>query len=65
MCVYEKARVDDETDDRGTGLGPVALEGGPEDERDDCTHEVVIVDWRGSSESDALSQASSSTQSAD
>jgi hypothetical protein len=44
MCVYEKARVDGETDARGTGLGFVAVEGGLEDESEDCTHDVVIVD---------------------
>lgn len=65
MCVYEKARVDDETGVLGTGLGCVVAEGGLEDESEDCIHEVVIVDWRGDSESDALSQASSSAQSAD
>ena len=60
-CVYEKASVEDDEFDAGLGIffGNVL----------DCgttgrAHELVSVDRRGSSESDVLSQASSSPQSA-
>ena len=63
-CVYEDARVDDEADgldgDFGTGLGLVT---DIEDVLDVGSHEFVMVDWRGDSESDPLSHASSSPQS--
>lgn len=52
--------MDDEALDgrRGTALGAV------DDDADGRFHDVVNVDWRGDSESEALSHASSSPHSA-
>lgn len=59
-CVYENARVEEDELllGLGTGFGAVV-----EDEDGDRVHEMV--DWRGDSESEVLSQASSSPQSAE
>jgi hypothetical protein len=59
--VYESARIDDDdADDLGTGLGLVVANAG----RAGGSQELVVVGCRGDSESDALSQASSSPHSA-